>query len=139
MPQPRHSTASLILVLVLAACAPATAPRQSDTSPAPPEAQPSIQRTLVMLNRGEPPTIAAKPLQAMSGSIAAPIHLFNAMLDYKDENEAVHPYLAEALPELNTSTWQVFPDGTMRSVRGGGGAPPRKSLGGQQSRRLDES
>jgi peptide/nickel transport system substrate-binding protein len=68
-----------------------------------------------MLNRGEPPTIAVKPLQAFSGSIAAPIRVFNAMLDYKDENEAVHPYLAEALPDLNTSTWQVFPDGTMQT------------------------
>ncbi|MBM2812975.1 MAG: hypothetical protein HW416_3734, partial [Chloroflexi bacterium] len=62
------------------------------------------QRTLVILARGEPPTIAAKPLTAFSGSIAAPIRMFNAMLDYVDEREGVHPYLATALPQLNSDT-----------------------------------
>ncbi len=68
-----------------------------------------------MLARGEPPSIAAKPLQSFSGSLLGPIRMFNAMLDYKDERETIHPYLAEALPQLNTDTWQVFPDGTMQT------------------------
>jgi peptide/nickel transport system substrate-binding protein len=70
----------------------------------------------VILARGEPPSIAAKPLQTFSGSLLGPVRMFNAMLDYKDERETVHPYLADALPELNTSSWQVFPDGTMQTT-----------------------
>jgi peptide/nickel transport system substrate-binding protein len=73
------------------------------------------QRTLVIIGRGEPPTIAAKPLLAYSGSFAAPLRLFNAMLDYLDEREIARPYLAEAVPELNTDTWRVFPDGRMET------------------------
>ncbi len=118
MKQLRPVVTSLLLILAAAACAPATTPGQPGNSPAASQqqGQPSIQRTLVILARGELPTIAAKPLQSYSGSLAAPIRLFNAMLDYKDEDETAHPYLAEALPELNTSSWQVFPDGTMQTT-----------------------
>jgi len=38
------------------------------------------------------------------------------MLDYLDENEVPQPYLEEALPQLNTDTWHVFPDGEMETV-----------------------
>ncbi|MPZ13010.1 MAG: hypothetical protein GEU73_01055 [Chloroflexi bacterium] len=106
----------LLTILVLGACVPATAPGQSGDTPAISQGQAPIQRTLVILARGEPPSIAAKPLQAFSGSLLGPVRMFNAMLDYKDEREAIHPYLAEALPELNTSSWQVFPDGTMQTT-----------------------
>lgn len=106
---------SVLLIVAIAACAPAPAPGQPGISAEVPQARAPIQRTLVILARGEPPTIAAKPLQAFSGSLAAPIRLFNAMLDYIDEREIGHPYLASALPELNTDTWQVFPDGTMQT------------------------
>jgi peptide/nickel transport system substrate-binding protein len=42
--------------------------------------------------------------------------LFNATLAYDDERGAWHPYLAEALPELNTDSWRVFPDGRMETT-----------------------
>src|SRR5207237_4166441 len=66
--------------------------------------------------RGEPPSIAAKPLQAFSGSIAAPLRPFNAMLDYVDEREEAQPYLAEAIPQLNTDSWRVLADGRMETT-----------------------
>ena len=37
-------------------------------------------------------------------------------LAYQDERGTWHPYLAETLPELNTDTWRVFPDGRRKSL-----------------------
>ena len=67
---------------------------------------PQPQRTLVIVARGELPSLAAKPFVAFSGSLNPPVRLFNATLDYVDELEKAHPYLAEALPALNTDSWQ---------------------------------
>ncbi len=74
------------------------------------------QRTVVVIARGELPSLAAKPFVAFSGSLNPPVRLFNATLDYVDELETPHPYLAEALPSLNTDSWQVFPDGRMMTT-----------------------
>lgn len=74
------------------------------------------QRTVVIIARAEPPSLAAKPLVAFSGSLNPPIRLFNGMLDHIDEREVAHPYLAQALPQLNTESWRVFPDGRMETT-----------------------
>ncbi len=42
--------------------------------------------------------------------------LFNAALALIDGDEVARPYLAAALPQLNTATWQVFPDGQMETT-----------------------
>jgi peptide/nickel transport system substrate-binding protein len=41
--------------------------------------------------------------------------LFNATLALVDGAGAAHPYLAEALPQLNTDAWRVLPDGRMET------------------------
>jgi len=33
-----------------------------------------------------------------------------------DEREVAHPYLIEAVPQLNTDSWRVFPDGRMETT-----------------------
>jgi peptide/nickel transport system substrate-binding protein len=111
-----HLAAWLALMLTAAACTPAATPGPAANPQSASQASAPIQRTLVMLARGEPPSIAAKPLQVFSGSLLGPIRMFNAMLDYIDEREGVHPYLAEALPQLNADSWQVFADGTMQTT-----------------------
>ena len=74
------------------------------------------QKVLQIINRGEPPSLAAKPLAQGIGAIsAAPARFFNAMLDVTDVREIGHPQLAEALPQLNTDTWRLNPDGTMQT------------------------
>ena len=46
-----------------------------------------------------------------------PLHVLNPVrLDYIDEKEVAHPYLAEALPTLNSDAWRVFPDGRMETT-----------------------
>jgi peptide/nickel transport system substrate-binding protein len=103
------------LVTVVAACGPASPPSQQAASSRQ-AAQSSPRRTLVIIARGEPPTIAAKSLQPYSGSLAAPIRLFNATLDYLDEREVPQPQLAEAIPQLNTESWRIAPDGRMETT-----------------------
>jgi peptide/nickel transport system substrate-binding protein len=45
-----------------------------------------------------------------------PQNIFNATLVRADEQGRPIPYLAESLPELNTGTWKVLPDGTMETI-----------------------
>jgi peptide/nickel transport system substrate-binding protein len=42
--------------------------------------------------------------------------LFNAALTIQDAKGLARPYLAEALPEINTDTWRVLPDGRMETT-----------------------
>jgi len=73
-------------------------------------------KTLVLLARVEP--AAATPRVDLSGGTATNIinRLFTAGLAYNDDRQVPYPYLAEALPQLNTDTWRVFPDGRMETT-----------------------
>ena len=102
------------LLMVMAACAPAPASRTAsgdnrETSQAP-------QRALVIGMRGEPPSLARKALVPFSPALRHATTLFNATLDWVDEREAPNPILAEALPQLGSDTWRVFPDGRMETA-----------------------
>ncbi|MPZ14908.1 MAG: hypothetical protein GEU73_10890 [Chloroflexi bacterium] len=106
----------LIVSAILAACAPGGGPT---SQPAGEDGQPGApmpQRTVVIILRGELPSLAGKPLVGFSGSLNPPVRIFNGMLDYVDEQDVPHPYLAETLPQLNTDSWRVFPDGRMETV-----------------------
>jgi peptide/nickel transport system substrate-binding protein len=49
-------------------------------------------------------------------SLNVPPRFFNATLDLYDVNQNSHPQLAEALPQFNTDTWRLFPDGRMETA-----------------------
>src|SRR6266545_4800456 len=98
----------------MVACSPSPSPPRPQAEPA---AQRTVaNRTLVVVSRGEPPSLAAKSLQPYSASIGAPVRLFNAMLDFTDERDVARLYLAEAVPQLGTDTWQVSPEGGMETI-----------------------
>jgi peptide/nickel transport system substrate-binding protein len=110
----------LIAALALTACAPAT--------PAPPSGAPQTGqggarpaeppgRTLVAAVRVEPATIASRPLQEARG-VATYLsgRMFNASLALLDARGAPLPYLAETLPQLNSDSWRVAPDGSMETT-----------------------
>src|SRR5581483_2355419 len=59
---------------------------------------------------------ASKPIVDFTNALSRPDFLFNGTLDFVDEREQAQPYLAEALPKLNTDTWQVLPDGRMQTT-----------------------
>src|SRR6476660_6201894 len=110
----RRQVASLLLLLTLTGCGSGEIDGRGSVGSSPSRpTQPT--RTLVMIARGEPPSLAAKPLVS-AGAVGNIVPLFNATLDYVDENGTAHPYLAEALPELNTDSWRVSPDGRMETT-----------------------
>jgi len=67
-----------------------------------------------MASKYEVPDLATK-LPANNGPTYTR-RLFNAYLSLFDVSGKPRPYLAESLPELNTSTWQIFPDGRMETA-----------------------
>ena len=116
---------SLLSVLVTLGCAGLTpsAPAVPETSSAPsgvpsagqsPGTRPS--RTLVMAGRSEIPSLQSKPIRSFGLTSGTTVRLFNAGLSLRDAQGNYQPYLAEALPQLNTDSRQVFPDGRMQTT-----------------------
>jgi peptide/nickel transport system substrate-binding protein len=64
----------------------------------------------------ETPSYAEKALQLVPNPRAQGKELLNAKLAFLDENGLPFPVLAETLPQLNTDTWRVFPDGRMETT-----------------------
>jgi hypothetical protein len=109
----------LLLVSVLvSACAPASnSTNRGDASA--PAVRP--QRTLIMAADRLPVDFGGKGIARGLGSTSGtseniPQEIFNATLVLADEWGRPIPYLAEALPQLNTETWKVLPDGTMETI-----------------------
>ncbi len=71
-------------------------------------------RTLTMAVKYEVPDLAPK-LPGSSGPNTTR-RLFNAVLALIDDAGKARPYLAQALPELNTETWRIFPNGRMETT-----------------------
>jgi peptide/nickel transport system substrate-binding protein len=70
-----------------------------------------------MTIRLEPETLAPKTLGASGGgTTTVQKRLFNAGFALGDENDRPVPYLVEQLPQLNTPSWQVLPDGGMETT-----------------------
>jgi ABC-type transport system substrate-binding protein len=110
---------AVVFVLSLLSCTQGAQPTGTGRSAPGSDTRPAAsapQKTFVIAIRGELPSVAAKPLIPFSMALYPPLYLFNATLDYRDEREVAKPYLAEALPELNTDTWKVFPDGRMETT-----------------------
>src|SRR5579871_1911253 len=101
------------LLAIVTACAPAPA-GSGGTSTAPQRSAPT-SRTLIAAVRNEPSTLAAVPLGAQGLGIAQYFtkRMFNADPAILDDEGIPQPYLADALPQLDTDSWQVNPDGTM--------------------------
>jgi len=108
-----HALCTVVLVaaaVLVAACAPAgpTAPTSQATSP-------PAERSLTMSIAVEPTYIAAQAPLPPGGASDFYQRMFNAFLDLYDDQARPMPYLAEALPALNTDSWIVFPDGRMET------------------------
>jgi peptide/nickel transport system substrate-binding protein len=104
----------LVLVSVIAACGPSPnskSPTLLGPSGPPQADQPA--RTLVAVVQVEPKTLAARTFAQTNVSSNLSRRLFNADLALVDDQSNAFPYLAEALPQLNTDSWKVYPDGTM--------------------------
>ena len=109
----RYAAIGLLAVTLLGACAPQAPTQPSGPLESPPAERPS--RSFAMAVRYEPASLASKPLRDSGSGVSSTTRLFNAELDLEDSRGSIRPYLAEGLPQLNTDTWQVFPDGRMET------------------------
>jgi peptide/nickel transport system substrate-binding protein len=101
------------LILLLAACAPSAAP--PPTSPGSQASAPPRERVLTASIMREPAFLAAQAPIPSQNATEFYTRMFNAYLDLYDDQGRALPYLAEALPQLNTDSWVVFPDGRMET------------------------
>jgi oligopeptide transport system substrate-binding protein len=112
----RHPAIFALGLLLLASCAPAAAPNGGPAG-SPGSAAPSPSKVLTIEVRAEPASVARKALSSGIGtSFATTQRLFNAYLGIMDAQGNPQPYLADALPTLNSPDWQVFPDGQMETT-----------------------
>ncbi|HEY3116867.1 MAG TPA: ABC transporter substrate-binding protein [Chloroflexota bacterium] len=104
-----HVSRIALLILLVFGCS--SVGGQAPASPV----QPSVpNRPLVVANRFEPHSLGPK-LYGTNGPLTT-TRLFNAALSLFDVQGQARPYLAESLPQLNTSTWRVMPDGRMETT-----------------------
>lgn len=119
MKHPAFHIVPLLAVIVVAACAPSrptTAPAGGPAA-APGEVrttQPS--RTLRVVIRAEPGSVAGTILIPTGISTTSQRRIFSAGPVLKDTDGVLRPYVAETVPQLNTDTWRVFPDGRMETT-----------------------
>ncbi|MBM2810670.1 MAG: hypothetical protein HW416_1429 [Chloroflexi bacterium] len=110
----RQGAALAALASLLAACAPAP-PSLTSLEVQESPGVVTRDRVLAIAVKNEPRSIAAV---SPSGGGVAPsftVRPFNAYMELVDDRGVGRPYLAEALPQLNTDSWQVFPDGRMET------------------------
>ncbi|MBM2813114.1 MAG: Bacterial extracellular solute-binding protein, family 5 Middle, partial [Chloroflexi bacterium] len=114
MSRSRLLTFAPVLAILLASCAPATRVPESTSQGGQPSA-PRIERTMSIALELEPKYISplAPTISAAAGNFF--LRPWSAFLELIDDDGNPHPYLAEALPTLNTDTWKVFPDGKMET------------------------
>ncbi|MEA2639408.1 MAG: peptide/nickel transport system substrate-binding protein [Chloroflexota bacterium] len=113
--------AAAILAWSLVACAPSstsnTTPGTSAAQGAPAQTSTtSGPKTLKILVGLEPRSLAYKPLGQAGVTVASTRRIFNATLAMIDNTGVARPYLAEVLPQLNSDTWRVSPDGRMETT-----------------------
>src|SRR6266508_2923339 len=99
------------LAVLMVSCGPG---RGQGQAPAAANDQPAQNRQLVVGHRIEPSNLAPKVL-GTNGPLRNS-RFFNAALSVVDDKGVARPYLAEVLPQLNTDTWRVFPDGRMETT-----------------------
>src|SRR5436309_9505357 len=103
-----------VLAVGAAACAgPALQGASVESAPTP---GPQASRTLVVAIHDEPGTLALHPFTQPGQATYLIKRVFNAQLAYLDNEAVAFAYLAEALPQLNTESWRVFPDGRMETT-----------------------
>jgi peptide/nickel transport system substrate-binding protein len=102
----------LFVASVVTACA---GPRAVEPTGQGAPAASAPSRPLVILTRGEPIALAVRAFQTVGGG-SYPHLVLNATFDELDQSGTYFPVLPEALPQVNTDTWRVLPEGTMETT-----------------------
>src|SRR5438105_9729719 len=108
-------------LVVAAACAPASAPAPREaagpsTQAGASSSAPTSNRLLTVVMINEPVSLNARPLSETFISYFTVRQMFNASLIVLDDKALPRGRLAEAVPQVNTDSWRVFPDGRMETT-----------------------
>src|ERR1051325_8689755 len=103
--------ATPILIAILCSACVSTPSRTSTASDAVQSVAQKEERALMVAIRVEPTTLATRPLQTAGVGRDLPIRMFNAQMAMLDNQGVARPYLIEAVPQLNTDSWRLLPDG----------------------------
>lgn len=113
----RRGPQVLLILLCLTLASACAAPPPSSTTAGGQASSGAPSRTVVILTHVEPTSLSEHRALYTTGSNPSDAkRLFNASLTLTDYQGVARPYLAERLPELNTESWRVFPDGRMETV-----------------------
>ncbi|HEY3116398.1 MAG TPA: ABC transporter substrate-binding protein, partial [Chloroflexota bacterium] len=102
--------------LLTAGCGPAAAPRPVEAPREGADRSDIPGRTLNITIRVEPTTLASRLGQGGGATLNMTRRLFNANLLLLDQAGKPQPYLADQVPQVNTDSWRVFPDGRMETI-----------------------
>jgi peptide/nickel transport system substrate-binding protein len=116
MPRSSLLATWLLVSVLLVGCASPGSNRGTDSGMAAPPPSAPTPKVLTFALRVEPLYLTTRGLRTSAATISSTVRLFNAGLSYTDELGHYHPYTAEALPQLNTDTWKVLPDGRMETT-----------------------
>src|SRR5687768_11659858 len=110
-------TAALVIVLtaLLVGCAPGAAPSAGPADSAA-GGRGTVSRPLQVLVGREPASLSLKALGTAGVTTATSRRIFNATLTLVDAVGNPVPYLAASLPQLNSDSWKVSPDGRMETT-----------------------
>ena len=97
---------------LVTACAPAAPPERAAEAP-PASAESRLLQVAIPV---EPATVAARSVEPIAQNLYLIRRMVNAEIAALDDRGTPRPYLVEGLPELNTDSWRVFPDGRMETT-----------------------
>jgi peptide/nickel transport system substrate-binding protein len=112
----RRTLAGVLLAFALLAGCGSEARSTARPGGATESAPPAEARPLVIFVRVEPSSIATRPFSSKGAGLRIPLRMFNGLLTLTDAGGQARPELLVSLPQLNTESWQVFTDGTMRTT-----------------------
>lgn len=112
--KPEASLAAILVALIVTSCATPTSRNVAQDPTAGEPSQPA--RALRVVIRAEPGSLAGTIFLATGITTATARRMFNAGLALEDGDSEERPYLAERLPQLNTGSWRVDPDGAMETT-----------------------
>lgn len=118
LPRALHPRFTLIWLLAIAACG-QVAPESPSPGPASASQEGAASRSgraLALVLRAEPDSLAGTRLGIAGPGNRTSSRMFNAGFSLPDADDKPLPYLAEALPELHSDNWRVFPDGRMETI-----------------------
>jgi peptide/nickel transport system substrate-binding protein len=108
----RRLVATVLIAAFTLACAPTSSPGDGRVTGAD---SPAVQPKSITL--GVRYELISGQSKALNNSNSdAQKRLFNASLSLMDSKGQILPYLAETLPQLNTDSWKVNPDGSMETT-----------------------